>query len=213
MQLFNKAVVVFLLLALIPVCTIGLVVPHEALDLLYRGSGELLERTEGPTSALQLVLAGLLALLINVILVGLLYFQVRRPTLTTVRINQVSAGQANVVIAALASRLEYRIDQLCDVLDVKSHISAAGNKVEVTLDIETSAESNLPTKAEQLSTVARQVIEELGLELKGKPKLNIRMAPYPALPTGSAAADPAQSPTDAAWTRPQDEQIQPVEDA
>ncbi len=215
MQKFNKVVVALLLLALIPVCTIGLIVPREALELLQEGIDTLLERVDGSPSIWQLVLSGLLALLIDVVLIALLYFQFRRTDRTTVRVSQVAGGEAEIMLDALANRLKYYIDLLSDVLDVEPRIAARGKSVEVTVDVETATHVDLPAKAEEISNVIRRVVEELGLQLKGAPKLRLSIAPYPEAPTAPAETErtpPSQEAPAADWSPPQPAEPEPAVD-
>jgi hypothetical protein len=83
-------------------------------------------------------------------------------------------------VSSVVNRLKYHIDTLPGVLDVKPKITAYRRGVEVVLDVAITADANMPTKIEEISTVARQVIEDdMGLRLKGKPQLNLRTMAVP----------------------------------
>ena len=78
MESFNRIVTTLLLLAMIPIVTVGLIVPLEAIQLLRDG----LERLEGqlcaPVSAGWLLVSVGLAVLIDGALILCVYWQVRR---------------------------------------------------------------------------------------------------------------------------------------
>lgn len=197
MNQFNRIVVTLLLLALIPIVTAGLIVPHEAIQLLRDGLDQF-ERQWDPAASTEQLLIGVgLALLIDVLLVLALYLQVRRPMVHAVPMQQVKGGQAQVAVDSVVDRLEYHIDRLPGVLEVEPKIAARRRGVEVTLEVETAAEVNMPTKIEEISAVARRVIEdEMGLKLRGKPKINLRMVAYPERPEFDRVEEPDFAPPD-----------------
>jgi hypothetical protein len=191
MNQFNRVVVTLLLLALIPIVTAGLIVPHEAIQLLRDGLDQFEHQWDPAASTEQLLIGVGLALLIDVFLVLALYLQVRRPAVHAVPMQQVKGGQAQVAIDSVVDRLEYHIDRLPGVLEVEPKIAARRRGVEVTLEVETAAEVSMPTKIEEISAVARRVIEdEMGLKLKGKPKINLRMVAYPERPEFDRVEEP-----------------------
>lgn len=192
MNLFNRIVVTLLLLALIPIVAVGLIAPHEGSQLLRDGLDSI-EDGDGSLSAGQLLLRGGLVVLIDGLLVFLLYLQVRRPPASGVPVRQVEGGEAQIAVSSIVSRLEYHVDRLPGVLDVKLKLAARRKGVEVRLDVETVADIFLPTIIEEIGNVTRQVIEEeMGLKLKGKPKINLRTVAYP--PAAPGALDVADEP-------------------
>jgi hypothetical protein len=184
MAVFNKVVVILLLLVLIPVVTVGLIVPREAVQLLSDTLDNLDERLDTSVSTLELVIRATIALLIDCLLVVLLYLEVRRPARQGVRVRQVEGGEAQIAVESIVDRLTYHIDPLPGVLEVKPKVSPRRGGVEVALDVEMAADINMPDNIETISRVARDVVEgEMGLKLKGKPKLNLRTVLYPEQPT------------------------------
>jgi len=180
MNLFNRVVVTLLLLALLLIVTVVLIVPQEAIQLLRDGLDQAERQLDLTMSARRLLISGVLALFIDGVLVFLLYLQVRRPRVRTVPVKQSKGGQAQVAASSVVSRLKYHIDPLPGVVDVKPKITAHRRGVEVVLDVAITADANMPTKIEEISTVARQVIEDdMGLRLKGKPQLNLRTMAVP----------------------------------
>jgi hypothetical protein len=191
MNFFNRVVVTLLLLALILIVTVGLIVPQEAIQLLRDGLDQVEQQLDLTMSARRLLISGVLALFIDGLLVFLLYLQVRRPRVRTVPVKLAKGGQAQVAVSSVVSRLKYHIDPLSGVLNVKPKVTAHRRGVEVALDVEMAADANMPTKIEEISTVARQVIEDdLGLRLKGKPQLHLRTVTGPKPMVSKAGTAP-----------------------
>jgi uncharacterized alkaline shock family protein YloU len=87
-----------------------------------------------------------------------------------------------LAVESIAQRLEYRVDQLADVVKVRPEVKPRGKSVDVVLHLETSPDIDVPAKTEEVYQVAREVVEErMGLKL-GKIKVNVKHAPYPSKP-------------------------------
>jgi len=180
MALFNRIVVTLLLLALIPILTVGLIVPREALQLIGDRAAEFESQFDQQVSAWQLLIRVGLAVLIDAVLILLLYLQLRRPAAYGAPVRTLESGEAEIAVNSVVGQLEYHIDPLPGVLAVKPTVIPRRGAVEVALEIEMAADLNLSTNIEQIGTVARRVIEEeMGLKLKGRPKLKLHTVPYP----------------------------------
>jgi hypothetical protein len=179
MAILNRVVTVLVLLALIPIITIGLIAPREAIELLTDLLDKIYEGLDPSPSALQMLIRVGLALLIDAALVFLIYLQVRRPAETGVRIQQVKGGEAQIAVDSVVDRLTHQLDRLPGVLDVEPTVVPRRRGVEVALDVDMSAEGTISANIEEISAVTRRVIEEdMGLKLKGKPKVNLRTVAY-----------------------------------
>jgi hypothetical protein len=190
MKLFNRIVVTLLLLALIPIVTVGLIVPREAVELLGDRLAEIEDGLPESMSAGRLVVSGALALLIDGLLVFLLYLQVRRKSAGIVPVRLAEGGKAQIAVSSIVNRLGYHVDRLPGVLDTKIEVAGRRRGVEVQLDVETTADVYLPTIIEEVNTVTRQVVEEeMGLKLKGKPKINLSTVPYPSEPVAPGSVE------------------------
>ena len=192
MTRFNRIVTTLLLLVLIPIITIGLIVPREAVQLLGDWLAELEDRLDSSVSALELLVRVVLALLIDALLVLLLYMEFRRPADYGVPVRRVKAGEAQIAIDSVVGQLVYHIDPLPGVLGVEPEITTHRRGVEVALEIKTVADVNMRANIEEISAVARRVIEEdMGLKLKGKPRLNLRTVAFPERAAGETLPRPA----------------------
>jgi len=183
---FNRIFMILLTLAAFFVVTIGLFVPAESLAVV-RGAADNTLHTLGrirpefilPFRALLI----LCAVFLDVLLVGLLVLEVRGPAKHTLRVQRVGGGQVAVTAESLTERLQYHIDQLADVIGVKVRVWPRGGGVDVEVNLQTGADTNVPEKAEQVLEVTRQVVEDkMGLKLARKPRVNIHAMPTPGAP-------------------------------
>lgn len=181
MNVFNRIVVVLLLLFSVPLLLllIGIVVFHvQAAGVLSVMVGGL--ENISTTTRLLVVLVSLLLLIVDIVL---LWLELRRPAAArTVRIKQVTGGEAEMATDSIEGRLAYNIDQLPDVIRVTPTVTGRGKGVDVLLDVETRPDIDVPNKTEEVMTVARQVVEDrMGLELT-RIRVNIKHAPFPKRP-------------------------------
>ena len=136
MATFNRILVIVLLLALIPIVTVGLIVPREAVELLLDGLDQLYDQLDESVSVGWLLVRVALALAIDALLVGLLYLQLRRPTEYGVPVKRVKGGDAHITVDSIVAQLEYHLDPLPGVLDIKPTIIPHRRTVEVLLEVE-----------------------------------------------------------------------------
>ncbi|GAB4527837.1 MAG: hypothetical protein Kow0063_03490 [Anaerolineae bacterium] len=182
MNAFNRVVVVLLLLAIMVVSAIFFIVPlpalRVALPFLERLQATLLAMT-GPRALLRIGVGLLFTFVVWVFCAALLWLEVRRPRTRTIKVQKVSGGEAELTTDSIASRLEYNIDQLADVIRVKPTISSGRKGVLVDLELETNPEIEVPMKTEEVQQVTKDIIENrLGLKLDSV-RVVIRHAPYP----------------------------------
>lgn len=176
MNLFNRIIVILLLIALILVSAAVIVLPKQALTVatdFVEALGSYISTFQGWV-LMTIALLGLIALSLV-----LLWLEVRRPGPKTVRVEKISGGEARVAVESVARRLQYNLDQLPQVLAVKPRVTARGKRVDITLDIETTQDVNIPAKTEEMSQITRSVVEEqMGLRL-GKMVVSVRHTAIP----------------------------------
>ncbi|MFQ5594077.1 MAG: alkaline shock response membrane anchor protein AmaP [Anaerolineae bacterium] len=185
MNVFNRIIVILLLLVSVPLLLlmIGVVAfPVQAADVFSALIGTL--RDISTTTKLLIIATSLLLLIADI---ALLWFELRRPaTSRTVRIKQVTGGEAEMSTDSIEGRLAYNIDQLADIIRVTPTVSGRGKGVDVMLDVETRPDIDVPVKTEEVMAVARQVVEDrMGLELT-RIRVNLRHAPFPKRPRETA---------------------------
>jgi hypothetical protein len=183
MNVFNRLVVIVLLVVSMIVLPVVLVLVPARPDIVAIIGQQGLSRLMaiGGQYPLRFVIAGAsLAVLTFVVCGLLLWLELRRPHGKAVRVKEVSGDEAKVTTDSIARRLAYNIDQLAEVISVKPKVLARGKGVHVRLNVETGPEIDVPAKTEEISKVAREVIEgRMGLKLAGKLEINIKHVPYP----------------------------------
>jgi uncharacterized alkaline shock family protein YloU len=179
---FNRVVVILSLLITMVASAIFFIVPVSVLQAVTPFLQQLqanLAAMTGPRELLRLGGGLLFTFLIWIFCAALLWLEVRRPRSKTIRVRKVSGGEAQLTTDSIASRLEYNIDQLADVIKVKPVISPGRKGVRVDLEVETSPEIEVPMKTEEVQQLTKDIVENrMGLTLDSV-RVVIRHAPYP----------------------------------
>jgi len=178
---FNRVVVILLLLFTMVVSAIFFVVPGHLLRTVIPFLQQLeanLAAMTGVRAWLRLAVGLVFAFLVWAFCAAILWLEVRRPRAKTIKVQKVSGGEAELVTDSIASRLEYHIDQLADVIKVKPIISPGRKGVKVELQLETTPEIEVPMKTEEVQQLTKDIIENrMGLKLDSV-RVIIRHAPY-----------------------------------
>jgi hypothetical protein len=188
MNAVNRVVIVILLLVAIVLCSTLLVFPVRSLDAVAQWlttQADSIRQYDRLSFQwfVRVGLGALFALILDVVFGFLIFLQVRRPKIKTIRVQKAAGGEVQVSVASIADRLQYEIDQLPGVLGVKSKASAKRGGVVLELDVETVSEINVPEQAGQIVEKARQVMEEkMGIKLAQPPKVNLRSVPHTGAP-------------------------------
>jgi hypothetical protein len=193
MRVFNKIVVVVLALVALPVITLFLVLP----DQVARVVGETLTALAGRFAAFaqptRLGLAAL-ALVLDVLLLGLLYLELRRKPMPGAKVMRIQGGEGEITLDAIHQRIQHHVSQLADVMDVRPHVTAKGGRVAVSLDVVTSPHINVPKKIDEVVAVVREAVTGgMGLKLRGRPVVSVRHVSYKEVPPASPPAEAAVS--------------------
>ena len=187
MKTFNRIVMILLILAAFFVVTIGLFVPAESLAVIRGAADNTLYTMNRIRPEFILSFRALLilcAVFVDALLVGLLVLEVRGPAKHTLRVQRVGGGEVVVTAESLVERLQYQIDQLADVIGVRARVMPRGGGVDVEVNLQTSADVNVPEKAEQVLEITRQVVDDkMGLKLARKPRVNVHAMPTPGVPS------------------------------
>lgn len=182
MNAFNRVVTVLLLLVLLLVTIAVAIFPLTALGWMGQSAGDWSDYLEyWETNVRYLYVAIRVAIIVFAVLFFgvLLFLELRRRKIKTVRIVTAEGSAATVVTDSVSQRLTYHVDRLADVISVVPHVSGRGKTVHVGLDLETGPEIDVPMKTDEVVAVVREVVEErMGLQL-GKVSIRIKHAPYP----------------------------------
>jgi len=186
MNTFNRIVVILVFLSLFVIITIGLVALPESLRVIKSAVDSTLDTVNrvrpGGVYLTFRVLLILCAMFVDALLIGLLLWEVRGPARRHIRVKRVGGGEVMVTAESIAERLQFHLDQLADVINVKVKVSPRGGGVDVEVFVQTGVDVNIPDKAEQVLEVTRQVVEDkMGLVLARKPRVSIHAMPTPGL--------------------------------
>jgi len=116
----------------------------------------------------------------GLVLLVLLWLEVRRPKRKVVRIKTTKGGKAYLGVQSVTQSLEYRIDELAGVRQVRPRITSLGRDVKVVIDLDTSPSVNLPVLTDQVVDLCHDIVEgQLGVKIHGKVEVDVSHAPYP----------------------------------
>jgi len=183
MNVFNRIVIVLLILVAMILIPLALVLPEQAevalryaADFVAANLAWLASLTPSAQIGVRLILAavGLIVFLLGLLFLALEVLRFRR---RTVRLRD---GSGELLMDGVSGHLAYHIDLLPDVLRVRPKVESKGKSVRTSLYVETAPGINVPAKSAEIKETARRVIEDqLGLELGGEIKVVIRPTPYP----------------------------------
>jgi hypothetical protein len=175
MNVFNRVVVVVLLLALMAAVALVMVWPAPTTSLVVQGvaiAGDFLTRLV----PWVVLVAGILALIVLLII---LVLELRRPRARAVKIDRVTDGEAYLKLDSIARRLAYHVDRLVDVVGVTPRVRARGGSVDVWLEVETVPDIEVPMKTSEILAVVKDQIEDkMGLKLH-RAKVQLKSSSYP----------------------------------
>ncbi len=201
MNVFNRIVMALLLLAAILSLVVFIMMPVRLSNELAADFTDLAESLEDFqiylfSFSLNWILFVLLGGMALIVLILILYLEVRLPPRRAVRILRVSGGEALVSTESIARRLEHSILQLGDILEVRPAIFPRRATLDVLLRVTTAPEVDIPAKTEEICQVCREVLEEqMGLSLR---KIRVRLShgPYTYAPPASRAPAPISATTE-----------------
>ncbi len=177
MNVFNKLFTITGLIFLMVLGAVTLFSPSTTLSLLQNAADTIHTSifANMPQTARFLVRA-LLAVILVLILLGILWLEVRRPAQKTVEVGRSNGGTTiRISTDAIESKLRDSIDGLTGVIGSKVLAQTRGKAVQVQLDVLATKDTDLVAKAEEISGLTRTLIQEqLGLKLHSKPQIVIK---------------------------------------
>jgi len=185
MNAFNRVVFILFILLLIAALLFAVIKPFTVLDnLIYTlQQGRSILEAGWPWNYLVFLALAILVILVSLIL---LWMEVRPRAQKTVMVRTVGGTQAEVSTASVQQSLQQRIGQLNDVHKVRPTVTGKGGGVDVLLELETPAEIDIPSKVDEVSQVARDLIEsKMGLRVS-KIKVQLKHGPYAKVPPAAA---------------------------
>lgn len=144
-----------------------------------------------------------LTVVVNLVLLLVIFLEVRRHRSRFIRVQQVAGGMANISTDSVVELLQHRLDPLPGVIEVIPHILAKGNRVAARVDATVARGTNVPHIANQLiETIQSVLTDELGLQIAGQPEVQVAMVAQqegsdhsaPPPPTTVVKSAPSQGP-------------------
>lgn len=181
MNHLNRLLAIIVLLSVFACVVLTAVAPFGMLSLAQQGLTQLNEtlsqRYLDDTQHFRLIQL-LTVVGTAVVLLPLLWLEVRRRGPATVRVSSGSGERATLTADSVTQRLAWHIERLPDVVNVKPAVRSHGGTVDVKLTVGTTPDIDVPMKTDEIMAVTREVIEErMGLRL-GKVQVQINHAPY-----------------------------------
>jgi hypothetical protein len=181
MNVFNRIVIVLLLVALLAGAIYLALMPTQAVQSVQRGVTGISTFVSGAeeSSSWAFILGRVVLAIVALVLFGwLLWRELKRSRPKAVKLYTESGSKATITTESVERRLVWNIDQLADVISVTPTVSPAGKAVNISLSVETRPEIDVPMKTDEIVGVVREVItERMGLQL-GKVQVSIKHAPY-----------------------------------
>jgi hypothetical protein len=167
MKLFNRIFTIVSLLVLSVLVLGALFIPAPTLTLFMTSLIAAL-----PTDP---SLRALIALVFLVIVVFVLWLELRRPGSRTVEVVRSTGGRIRITTAHVEQRIAETVDAMSGVIQTKVHIQERDNAVIARIDVVAAQNLDLVTKGEDVAAKIREVVQdELGLKLAGKPQITIK---------------------------------------
>jgi hypothetical protein len=184
MNVFNRIVMVLLIIAVIAGGIFMLLRPMDVLNLGASGIKMLQDQVYDSRFFMFFAIGGGITLFI---LLLLLWLEVKRVHFRIARVQTKGKSNTWLGIASIAQSLELRIDELAGVRTAKPRVTSFGKDVEVFVDLDASPAVNIVALTDQVTQTCLDVIEtQLGLKVRGKVSIHVSQQPYPRPPaTGS----------------------------
>ncbi len=190
MDVFNRVLIVLMLLVAIVMCTLVLVLPVPVLDAVAQQSADLVGALESLQWYVRLSMGVLVALVLDAVLLFLFVLELRRPSRRPIHVEKAAGGEVLISVGSIADRIRYEVDQLPSILRTRPRVSGKRKGVVVALDVEAATGINVPDQAGQIVELVRRVVEgDMGLKLIGPPKVSLRVMSYPKSQKPPAASE------------------------
>ncbi|HOT93336.1 MAG TPA: hypothetical protein PLJ78_15960 [Anaerolineae bacterium] len=180
MNTVNRVVIVIVLLMLMAILTAVFILPHVLLINIgewLAGAGRYFNQIQ---PVWRLVGGLLLSLIFDLLILFLIFLEVRKPPKRFIRVQQVTGGLAAVSAESIVQQLVYNLDPLPNVIKVTPKVHAKKDKVQAIVDVDVEAGADVPALATKLMDVVKTVLSDsLGLQVYGQPEVRIKVAPAP----------------------------------
>jgi len=192
MNTFNRVVVVISALVLMVVVTFVCILPETVLGQV----GEWLMKWADYFGQmrypwLRVAVGLLLAVLFDALMALLIFFELRPRRKRLIRVQQIAGGMVTINDASIVQQIEYKLDPIPGIINVKPEIQAKRDKVQAVVHVDVAAGTNVPSMAANLVDKIKSVLmEDLGLQIYGQPEVRIKVTSIP----GGRLPEPVPQP-------------------
>jgi hypothetical protein len=190
-RLFNKIITTITLVLTIPLITLLLTFPEFSLMQAKLSIGYLEAQLDSLDSSNRLIMIAV-AVGLDLVILGLLFANLRRPPRERAPIRLKKGGVAEVTFHAISQRIRANVGELSGVVEVIPYIEAPRRRVFITLDVAIDNHTNVPQTASEIVRIVQQTVgEDMGLAMAGKPAIHIRQTPLGSEGAPSGSNNPA----------------------
>lgn len=165
MNILNRIVSVILFLALIVVLVLGALFPWTVIDTAVATLQQLRTLLEARWPASYLVFL-VVAIVLVLLFVATLWFELRPQSKRTLSVSTAGGAQVEVDANSVQKGLESRLTQIPNVYKVRPRVRGKRGSVDVMLELETAPEVDIPSKVDEVSMAAKELIQSrMGLNV------------------------------------------------
>ncbi len=189
MNLFNRIFTILSLLVLTVLVLGILLVPPEQLSALATD-------LFGLVNTVQAALRALISLVFLVIVLFLLWLDLRRPSSRTVEVARSTGGRIHITTNHVEERIAEQIDAMSGIIQARVRVTERDNGVVARIDVLAAPNLDLVTKGEDIAAKTREVVQDqLGLKLTGKPQIVIKTSKLKPAETAPVSPTPSDGGT------------------
>ncbi len=180
MNLFNRIITIISLLVTTVLVLGILLIPS---DLLTSWLGYLFSLV----NTMQPALRALISLIFILIVLLILWLELRRPGARTVEVARSTGGRIHITTSHVEERIAEQVDAMSGIIQVKVRVSGRDNGVVARIDVLAAPNLDLVTKGEDIAAKTREVVQDqLGLKMASKPQIVIKTSKLKQVETAPA---------------------------
>jgi len=166
MNVFNRIVVVILLLAGLILWPLFFLFPQQFLTNLAGAISNFGQNLEGLAPTLRLSAGIVMAILSFVVCLLLLILELRPSKPGMVRVTKADKGEILLELDSVARRIQQAVAQVPEVVEVKPSVKKSKAGVAVEASVVTTPEVNVPEKSKEIMEIVRNLVEsEIGVKM------------------------------------------------
>jgi hypothetical protein len=177
MNVFNRIFTVVGIVVLIVVGAATLISPATVLAFIQNSANLIrLNVFAGMTDWTRFGVRVLAAVIFVLIMLGLLWLELRRPVQRTIEVGRYSSGTTiRISTDAVESKIRDAVDSLGGVIGARVQATHRNKSVDLSMDVLATRDTDLVAKAEEIAAITRLIVQDqLGLKLYGKPQVTIK---------------------------------------